>query len=63
MTFGKRYQVSVPFFSVKIFPKCVILRLYMPNNNHNNHNYNNHNIILNIEYLRIRNNTSRAKHF
>ena len=30
----------------------------MPNNNHNNHN-----IILNIEYLRIRNNTSRAKHF
>jgi len=24
---GKRYQVSVTFFSVKNFPKCVILRL------------------------------------
>ena len=39
-----------------------------PNNNHNNHNFNNNhnNIILNIEYLhsiRVRNNTSRAKHF
>ena len=53
------------FFSQKNSEMCYLAA--MPNNNHNNHNYNNHNnIILNIEYLhsiRVRNNTSRAKHF
>jgi hypothetical protein len=54
------------FFSQKFSEMCYLAA--MPNNNHNNHNFNNNhnNIILNIEYLhsiRVRNNTSRAKHF